>query len=128
MAFAQIYIYMDLSRELPKAISLNWEDEEWIQPIDYEQLPFKCRLCHEYGHLGWNYPKDSLKHDTAAPALPKDGVDDGFTQVKNKRCGKGGIKTQVRMDTPSREKSQGNSFEALASLEEGEELQARTLI
>ena len=47
---------MDLSRELPEAISLNWEDEEWIQPIDYEQLPFRCRLCHEYGHLGRNYP------------------------------------------------------------------------
>ena len=35
-AFARICVYMDLSRELPEAISLNWEDEEWIQPIDYE--------------------------------------------------------------------------------------------
>ena len=29
-AFSQICIYMDLSRELPEAISLNFEDEEWI--------------------------------------------------------------------------------------------------
>ena len=79
MAFARICIYMDLSRELPKAISLNWEDEEWIKPIDYEQLPFRCRLCHEYGHLGWNCPRDSLKHDMATPTPPKARFDDGFT-------------------------------------------------
>ena len=52
---------MDLSRELPEAISLNWEDEEWIQPIDYEQLPFRCRHCHEYGHLGRDCPKLKTK-------------------------------------------------------------------
>lgn len=22
-----------------------------IQELDYEQLPFKCRYCHEYGHF-----------------------------------------------------------------------------
>ena len=49
-------------------------------------------------------------------------VDDGFTQVKNKRRGKGGGKTLARMDTLSREKPQGNSFEALVSMEEGEEM------
>ena len=38
--YARINIYMDLSKDLPKAVSLNWEDEEWIQQIDYEQLPF----------------------------------------------------------------------------------------
>ena len=32
----------------------------------------------------------------------------------------------MRTATLSREKSQGNSFEALASMEEGEEMQART--
>ena len=35
-SFARICVYLDLSKELPEAISLNWEDEEWIQPIDYE--------------------------------------------------------------------------------------------
>ena len=39
-SFSRIYVYLDLSKELPKAISLNWEDEEWTQPIDYEQIPF----------------------------------------------------------------------------------------
>ena len=48
---------MDLSKDLPEAVCLNWEDEEWIQKIDYEQLSFKCRNCHEHGHFQRNYPK-----------------------------------------------------------------------
>ena len=112
---------MDLSRELPEAISLNWEDEEWIQPIDYEQLPFRCRLCHEYGHLRRNYPRDNLKTNQATPTPSIPVANDGFIPVKNKRRGKGGGKPLSRMGTLPHEKSQGNSFEALASLEEGEE-------
>ena len=72
-AFARICVYMDLSRELPEAISLNWEDEEWIQPLDYEQLPFRCRLCHEYGHFGRNFPNTSLRPNPAAPVSPPRG-------------------------------------------------------
>ena len=34
--YASICIYMDLSKDLPKAVILNWEDKEWIQQIDYE--------------------------------------------------------------------------------------------
>lgn len=22
-----------------------------IQQLDYKQLPFKCKVCHEYGHF-----------------------------------------------------------------------------
>ena len=35
-SFARINVYLDLSKELPEAINLSLEDEEWIQPIDYE--------------------------------------------------------------------------------------------
>ena len=56
--FARICVCMDLSKDLPKEVSLNWDDEEWIQQIDYEQLPFWCRICHEYGHFGRNYPME----------------------------------------------------------------------
>ena len=34
--FPRICVYMDLSKDLPEAVSLNWDDEEWIQQIDYE--------------------------------------------------------------------------------------------
>ena len=28
--FARICVYMDLSKDLPEAVSLKWDDEEWI--------------------------------------------------------------------------------------------------
>ena len=42
-SFTRICVYMDLSKELPEALNLRLDDEEWIQPIDYEQIPFRCR-------------------------------------------------------------------------------------
>jgi hypothetical protein len=49
--YARIYIEMNVSGALLEAISLEFKDEEWIQNIDYEQIPFRCRRCHEHGHL-----------------------------------------------------------------------------
>ena len=121
-AFARICVYMDLSRELPKAISLNWEDEEWIQPIDYEQLPFRCRHCHDYGHLGRNFPKLIPRAEPSAPHPGKDPVADGFTQVKNRRRSKGGGKTTTRKELMTKENRPGNPFEALGSMNEDEEV------
>ena len=57
-AFDRICVYMDLSKDLPKEIRLNWDDEEWIQQIDYEQLPFRSRICHEYDHFDRNCPTE----------------------------------------------------------------------
>jgi hypothetical protein len=42
---------MDVSGALPEAIILEFRDEEWIQSIDYVQIMFQCRRCHEHGHL-----------------------------------------------------------------------------
>ena len=89
---------MDLSKELPEAINLNWEDEEWIQPIDYEQLPFWCRKCHDHGHLGREFPKlapvaASTKHRPVGAM-----ENDGFTQVRNRRRSKGGGASKAKID------------------------------
>jgi hypothetical protein len=50
-SFARICIEMDVSGALPEAICHEFRDEEWIQSIDYEYIPFRCRRCHEHGHL-----------------------------------------------------------------------------
>ena len=34
--YARICVYIDLSKDILEAVTLNWEDEEWIQHIDYE--------------------------------------------------------------------------------------------
>ena len=112
---------MDLSRELPEAISLNWEDEEWIQSIEYKQLPFRCRHCHDYGHPGRNCPKLRLGAEPYAPCPDRDAEADGFTQVNKKRRSKGGGKTNTRKEPVTKEHTPRNPFEALGSLtkEEG---------
>ena len=80
--FARICIYMDLSKALPEAIRLLWDDDEWIQNLDYEQVPFRCRRCHEYGHLfrecPLNHPK-SLVNKVLNPSDP------GFSKVSSRK-------------------------------------------
>jgi hypothetical protein len=50
-SFARICIEMDVSGALLEAIFLEFRDDEWIQNIDYEEIPFRCRRCHEHGNL-----------------------------------------------------------------------------
>jgi len=50
-ACARICVEVDLGRGLPEAIKLKVDDWCHIQQLDYEQIPFKCKVCHEYGHF-----------------------------------------------------------------------------
>lgn len=50
-ACARICIEVDLGKGLPEAIKLKVDDWSHIQQLDYEQIPFKCKVCHEYGHF-----------------------------------------------------------------------------
>ena len=99
-------------------MSLNWVDEEWIQQIDYEQFPFRCRIYHEYGHFGRNCSKGNQEKG----ALDQEGetqANEEFTQVKSRRRGRnnGGQKSRKKMaEKPS---TTSNSFHILE--EEGEE-------
>jgi hypothetical protein len=42
---------MDVLGALLEAISLEFRDKEWIENIDYEKIPFRCRIYHEHEHL-----------------------------------------------------------------------------
>lgn len=42
---------MNITEALRDSIKLEYHDEIWHQPVDYEHIPFRCRRCHEYGHL-----------------------------------------------------------------------------
>jgi hypothetical protein len=76
-SYARICIEMDVSGALPEAISLEFRDEEWIQNIDYEQIPFRCRRCHEHGHLIREFPLNK-KQEAENPKPQQD--EDGFVK------------------------------------------------
>ena len=75
-AYAQICVYIDLSKELPEAIKMIWNDEDWTQTLDYEQIPFRCCRCHEYSHLFREFLMNEPKLN---PGKEGDHVDQGFT-------------------------------------------------
>jgi hypothetical protein len=64
----------------PGTITLEYQDEEWTQTIDYEHIPFIYRKCHEHIHLFIDYPHNT-PHKTTTEEKPKDV----FTQVQNHR-------------------------------------------
>lgn len=56
-ACARICVEVDLGKGLPEAVKLRVDHWTHIQQVDYEQLPFKCKVCHEYGHFANRCPK-----------------------------------------------------------------------
>ena len=54
--FSQIYVNMNVSNPFPKDIFLSFQYYEWIQTLEYEHNPFRCRKCLEYMHLYRDIP------------------------------------------------------------------------
>lgn len=77
-SFARICVKMDLSGALLDEVILEVYDEEWVQPVDYEHIPFRCRKCHEHGHLFRDCPLNKREENqkTNKGKDPK-----GFTKV-----------------------------------------------
>lgn len=73
---------MDLSGALPDEVILEVFYEEWMQTVDYEHIPFRCRRCHEHGHLFRDCPL-SKADNKSKPNTMKD------TYIFNKVVGRG---------------------------------------
>jgi hypothetical protein len=73
---ARICVEVDLEVGLPEAITLQVGSWTHLQKLDYEQLPFKCRKCHVYGHFARGCPtnKEAMQ-----------GQEDGWNQVKRSK-------------------------------------------
>lgn len=54
--YARICVEVDLSQGLPDHITLNFNNSLWTQPLDYENIAFKCRECFQTEHLHYAYP------------------------------------------------------------------------
>jgi len=83
---------MDLSGALLEAIILELYDEEWVQMVDYEHIPLRCRKGHEHGHLFRDCPTNKVESN-GKTSMDKDH--EGFTKVGSK--GKGGKRSQKKM-------------------------------
>jgi hypothetical protein len=107
-SYARICIYMDISKPLPGSITLEYQDDDWNQTLNYEHIPFRCRKCHEHGHLFRDFP---LNASAPKPSDPK--KNDGFTNVAGRK--RNPSKKQNQSSTskiPSK-----NSFEALTQMQ-----------
>jgi len=110
-SYARICVYMNISKDLPEAINLSWEDEEWMQPLDYEHIPFRCRKCHTHGHLFRDCPLN-LPPETPKAKDTKDN--EGFTKVTNKRK----APKKLQNSEVTRKINTSNSFDVLAKVPE----------
>jgi len=123
---ARVCVEVDLEAGLPEAVKLSIKGWQRYQQVDYEQLPFKCRHCHEHGHFIRNCPKlqesetkKSLEEGGQQTASPSAPAEAGFQKVSNRRRGarrqeesgpRHKIKDPGPKDAPVESK---NSFEAL---------------
>ena len=75
---AMICVEVNLEAGLPEAVKLKVGTWTHFQKLDYEHLPFKCRLCqeHEHGHFQRNCPKNQ--------ALDKEETE-GWHKVKRSK-------------------------------------------
>jgi hypothetical protein len=59
-ACTQICVEVDLKKGLLEAIQLTLDNWSYIQKVDYEQFPFKCKTWHEYEHFSKNFQRNKL--------------------------------------------------------------------
>ena len=115
-SYARICVYMRLDQALPDSVSIFHDDYEWIQPLDFEHVPFRCRRCHLHGHLYRDCPLNASSKNKDGPAASSP---DGFTKVThrrraNKKTPKGKKPTSTVNPTPHC----SNSFEVLNTIPE----------
>jgi hypothetical protein len=105
-SYARICVYLNIAKPLPGSITLEYHDEDWSQTIDYEHIPFRCRKCHEHGHLFRECPLNMASKE----GNPEAGKDkDEFMQPAGKRR-QGGRKPMAQV---SKDPSTSNKFSIL---------------
>ena len=98
--------------ELPDLIILMHEEFKWFQSLNYEHVSFRCRKCHEHGHLYGDFPLN--KNDpNLIPTLKK--YEEGFQKFeRKKRYNRRHPPMERKADQPTT----SNSFKTLEELRE----------
>lgn len=74
---------MDVSGALHEGVWLEYMDEEYFQALDYEHIPFRCRRCHEHGHLMRDCPLNQKEAEEDKTQNNKDKND--FIKPKHRK-------------------------------------------
>ena len=103
---ARICVEVDLEKGLLEAINISIEGWNHLQTVGYEQIPFKCKYCLEYGHFAKPCPKKPKKPNS----------EDNHEEIWNVASRKKSVKSSM---TPQphvlAKNTTGNKFEALAN-------------
>ena len=122
-SYACICVFMRLDKALLDSVSLSHDDYEWIQPLDYEHVPFRCRKCHAHEHLFRDCPLN-FKANASDPSELL--AQDGFTKVPSR---KRAYKIPATRKKPQQDiasiPSMSNSFEILAQASEEQPLNTK---
>lgn len=103
---------MCLDKALPESVSLSHRDYEWIQPLDHEHVPFRCRKCHAIGNIFRDCP---LNVKANAPAPSDSLTHDGFTKAPTrKQANKKPTTGKKPLQNNTSDPAVRNSFEILA--------------
>ena len=101
---ARICVEVDLEKGLPEAINLSIDGWNHLQTVDYEQIPFKCKYWHEYGHFEKSCSKKLEKFN-------QEGLqEEGWNVASGKRTAKNTAAKQPHVTVKS---ASGNRYEAL---------------
>ena len=95
---ARICVEVELETGLPEAVKLKVGEWQHLQKLDYEQLPFKCRGCHEYRHFQRNCPN--------TPSTEKAG-EEGWQQPRKGRSKSKGPRRENPAPTQSNPGNRG---------------------
>ena len=112
-SYARICVYMNIAKAIPGTVVLEHQDEDWVQTLDYEHIPFRCRKCHEHGHLFRDCPLNQPV-TKPTPTLQKDG----FTVIQTRR--RNPIRRPATDPKPTPQTK--NSYDILSQLPEEEDL------
>ena len=47
---ARILANINIRNGIPSVVQMDWGQYSYHQVLDYENVPFRCRCCHVYGH------------------------------------------------------------------------------
>lgn len=62
---AHILVEMEISKVPSEVIQHKTSKGCWVQPLDYEGVPFRCRICYQTGHVAEECAKHRKKKSTS---------------------------------------------------------------